>query len=261
MQLEMSRLRREVREARSESRQLRERVDELDGQVALLRAKKGSLRSSTSANGTNSLHATAAQPVTKKLPKLPVVKLNAEELQKTDEPIMIKLGPANKLSVDRSVLSKKDPVLAKKRALRKATKAKAESDTSKDSEALQYKDALAQLRENKNLQESRRLFKSFRKRYPNSKYQVNAMYWLAEISSQTGDESRAVDEFLAVAETHPRSSKAAHALLRVGQLMHKRGDTTTAKEVLSRVTQKYPNTDAAQVAKSTLASIDEKAKQ
>ncbi|MEE2903118.1 MAG: tol-pal system protein YbgF [Myxococcota bacterium] len=256
----MSRLRREVREARSESRQLRERVDELDGQVALLRAKKGSLRS-TNAKETNSLHATASQPVTKKLPKLPVVKLNAEEQQKTDEPIMIKLGPANTLPVDRSVLSKKDPVLTKKRVLRKATKAKAESANAKESEAASYKEALAQLRENNNLKESRRLFNSFRKRYPNSKYQVNAMYWLAEISSQNGEESRAVDEFLAVAEMHPRSSKAAHALLRVGQLMQKRGDTAKAKEVLSRVTQKYPNTDAAQVAKSTLASINEKAKQ
>ena len=43
--------------------------------------------------------------------------------------------------------------------------------------------------------------------------------------------------------------------------MHKRGDSEKAREVLSRVIEKYPNTDAAQVAKSTLASIDEKAKQ
>ena len=62
MQLEMSRLRREVREARSESRQLRERVDELDGQVALMRAKKDVVGSSRESS-TNALHATAAQPV------------------------------------------------------------------------------------------------------------------------------------------------------------------------------------------------------
>ena len=260
MQLEMSRLRREVREARSESRQLRERVDELDGQVALMLAKKGAVDSSRESS-TNALHATAAQPVTRKLPKLPVVKLNAEQEKKSDQPIMIKLGPSNALSVDRSVLAKKDPVLAKKRPGRQSAEKAGRHENSRELEATKYREALAKLRDEKDLQQSKKLFSEFKKQYPNSKYQVNAMYWLAEIRARVGEESRALDEFLAVAETFPRSSKAGHALLRVGQLMHKRGDSEKAREVLSRVIQKYPNTDAAQVAKSTLASIDEKAKQ
>ena len=255
MQLEMSRLRREVREARSEARQLRQRVDDLDGQVSLLTAKKDTRRAQKEASKSK-LHATAAQPVTRKLPKLPVVKLNADE-NKKDQPIMITLGPTNALSVDRSVLSKQDPVLAKKRNGEKSQK----RENSRELEASQYKEALAQLREHKNLQKSKRLFSAFRKRHPNSKYQVNVRYWLAEIRAQVGEESAALDEFLEVAEMYPRSAKAAHALLRVGQLLNKRGDSTKARDILSRVTENYPNTDAAQVAKTTLASIDEKAKQ
>ena len=67
---------------------------------------------------------------------------------------MIKLGPSNALSVDRSVLAKKDPVLTKNDPDDKTDKA-GRNENPRELEAIKYREALAKLRDEKDLQQSK----------------------------------------------------------------------------------------------------------
>ena len=265
VELELSRLRRELRQTKAETRELQKNVERLDGQMAIVRAKarKNVGRNVASHTGNDrDLQATASQPVANKLPELPVVRLNADvKRDSEDSAVMIKLGPSGKLPIDRSVLKKKDPVLSasqKSKSKRAATRAAASNNPS---QVKQYEAALGMLREESNPVRARQMFTKFRARYPNSHLLVNVAYWMAEASFVSGDQAKAADEFLGVAEAYPRSMKAADALLRVAQIWHRREEFKRAHNVYTKISEKYPNSDAAKLAKSALASYDKKAKE
>ena len=252
VELELSRLRREVREARAEMRDMRKKVERLDGQMAIVRAKgKDAHRNIAESRADQNLKATASQPIASKLPELPVVRLNADATEDADAPIMIKIGPSNRLSVDRSVLKKKDPVLSRVR--KKKSGASSAPEPTK-----QYELALAMLRENREPQRAREMFKKFRVDNPESRLSVNVAYWLAECSFLSGDQATAIDEFLGVAEAFPRSMKAADALLRVAQIWQQRGNAKKALEVYTKIGEKYPNSDAAAMAQAAMTSHQKK---
>jgi tol-pal system protein YbgF len=252
VELELSRLRREVREARTETRNLRKTVERLDGQMAMVRAKgKEPHENRASSRANQKLKATASQPIVRKLPELPVVRLNAGAVEEIGAPIMIKIGPSNTLPVDRSVLKKKDPVLSR------ASKKKS-TGPSVDETTQQYELALAMLRENRQPQRAREMFKKFRARNSDSQLSVNVAYWLAECSFVSGEQALAIDEFLGVAEAFPRSMKAADALLRVAQIWQQRGNAKKALEVYTKIGEKYPNSDAAAMAQAAIASHQKK---
>ena len=94
-------------------------------------------------HGATTLPAHTLYDIVRKLPELPVVRLNADAVEEIDAPIMIKIGPSNTLPVDRSVLKKKDPVLS--RASKKESTGPSVDETTQQ----QYELALAMLRENR----------------------------------------------------------------------------------------------------------------
>jgi tol-pal system protein YbgF len=256
--LQLSRLRREIRQVRGEMKTIKAELGRLTGQMDLVRARKKSNRKKYGPAHADELHATTSRPVEMKLPKLPVVRLNAQDPEHDHTPVLIKLGPSTQLPVDHSVLKKKDPVLSRaKETSRNAVSPKKGSDELKAG----YEAALAMLRVQNRPKAARKMFQRLRKEHPNSSLTVNISYWLAESHYKTGNQTAAIDTFLNVAEAFPRSPKAAHALLRVAQIWQKRGNQSKATEVFTKIANKYPGSDAAPMAQSALASNEKKVQQ
>jgi tol-pal system protein YbgF len=203
------------------------------------------------------------------LPKLPVVRLGRPEDPAASgfngaqddggPPILIKVGPdaAEKLTVDREVLKRPDPVLGeapkKGEAKKKRPLTKAEATAAKT----EYESALATLRDQHKPSEARAMFVAFRTKHPDSELDANAAYWLAECSFAEGQHGRAADEFKKLAEDYPASVKVPDALLRAGQSYVELKDFTKASDLLRRVKTTYPGSDVASEADKTLRSINE----
>jgi len=239
-------------------RAMQENVNRLDGQLALVRAKKKQTRKDKAIDRAGSLQATASRPVVTKLPELPVVRLNAQNPGDTQSPVLIKLGPSSDLPVDHSVLKKKDPVLSRSKKSASKKSKKAQKNTSFVAE---YDAALSMLRNKRDPHRAQKMFERLQTKHPKSQLTDNIAYWLAECHFVAGDETAAIDSFLSVAESYPQSAKAAYALLRVAQVWQKRGNTKQADEVYTKITNKYPSSDAAPIAQSALASNEKKVKQ
>jgi tol-pal system protein YbgF len=88
-------------------------------------------------------------------------------------------------------------------------------------------------------------FAAFLVRWPDHPYANNAMYWRGECYFAKGDFARAADQFEGVVARFPAGAKAPDALLKLGMTRLKLGQTTKAKEAFDRLTQIYPQSDAA----------------
>ena len=123
LEMELSRVRREVYGLRVQLDQTRREVEHLTGRVTLLSAD----RKVPVAAAVNSVARPVSAVPAAPMPNLPVVRLGGQAPDTEDAqgnavgavddgspPVMIKLGPssaADKLTVDRAVLAKPDPVL------------------------------------------------------------------------------------------------------------------------------------------------------
>jgi tol-pal system protein YbgF len=88
-------------------------------------------------------------------------------------------------------------------------------------------------------------FAAFLVRWPDHPYANNAMYWRGECYFAKGDYARAADQFEGVVARFPAGAKAPDALLKLGMTRLKLGQPSKAKEVFDRLTQIYPQSDAA----------------
>jgi tol-pal system protein YbgF len=88
-------------------------------------------------------------------------------------------------------------------------------------------------------------FAAFLVRWPDHPNADNAMYWRGECYFARGDYRRAAEQFEGVVARFPAGAKAPDALLKLGMSQQRLGDATKAKDSFDRLTQLYPQSDAA----------------
>ena len=98
-------------------------------------------------------------------------------------------------------------------------------------------------------------FKGFVSSYPQSALASNAQYWLGEAYYVTRDYSNAITAFQAVTAQWPDSRKAPDALVKIGFTQAALGRNGDAKVTLESVLQRYPGTEAAQLATERLKRL------
>jgi tol-pal system protein YbgF len=97
--------------------------------------------------------------------------------------------------------------------------------------------------------------KSFRKflaEYPTGKFAGNAQYWLGESYYVTRNFDSALREFNTLVSSHPDSQKVSHALLKIGYIHDELGQKEKAREILTGLTNDYPQSTAAGLATKRL---------
>lgn len=262
---ELARVRRDVHALRGELAETKAALQLLEGQLTLLAASTAARPVAAAAPPAPDATPIAAAPPGR--PSLPVVRLEGAAppaksaaragarsrdpdggaIDDGSPPILIQLGPndvGERLTVDKTVLDKPDPVLGTKGA--RATEQK---------EKVDYDAALAALRSGGSPAEARRLFEAFRTKYPRSSLQDNAAYWLAECSFAESQYARAIEELAKLIADRPSASKVPDALLLTAESWLKLGKAKEAEEVLRRLIKSHPNSAARATADKRLADL------
>lgn len=95
-------------------------------------------------------------------------------------------------------------------------------------------------------------FTSFLGIYTNSDLRDNAQYWLSETHYVTKEYSKALGGFQEVINSYPASRKIPDAWLKVGYCNYELKQWPEAREALSIVSARYPETTAARLARQRL---------
>jgi tol-pal system protein YbgF len=98
-------------------------------------------------------------------------------------------------------------------------------------------------------------FKTFVTTYPGSPLASNAQYWLGEAYYVTRDYPNAITAFQTVTAQWPDSRKAPDALVKIGFTQAALGRNGDARVTLESVLQRYPGTEAAQLATDRLKRL------
>lgn len=98
-------------------------------------------------------------------------------------------------------------------------------------------------------------FQAFLQQFPQGQYAANALYWLAESYYVVRDFPNAMSQFQRVLDEHPASSKSPDALLKIGFVHYEQGEMAKARQVLEKVKADYPNTTAAALAEQRLLRL------
>jgi tol-pal system protein YbgF len=128
-------------------------------------------------------------------------------------------------------------------------------DTAKgdDPQAL-YDSALKEIL-NRNAEKALPLFIDFVGRYPKHELTDNAYYWIGECYYSIKKFGLALENFMIVNERFPESGKAADALLKMGYSYVELGDKARAKEILTDLISRYPDSAAADLARKKINSL------
>ncbi len=114
--------------------------------------------------------------------------------------------------------------------------------------------ALSELREGR-YSEAITGFQRFLSAYPTSGLVGDAQYWLGESYYLSRDYGAAKEAFINLGIRHPQNARLPDALLKLGYIYGEEGDTGRAREVLEKLVQVYPNTQAASLAGRRLQSL------
>ncbi len=104
-----------------------------------------------------------------------------------------------------------------------------------------YQSTFALVR-NKQYDEAITAYKQFLKNYPNSQYEANVHYWLAQIYFIQNNLDLAATEYQVVTSRHASSSRAPDALLKQGIILVRQNKTDEAKAIFNQVIEKYDGT-------------------
>lgn len=254
---ELAHLRREVHRLRQEVGQAKSQVKELNDRMTLLLARQGTDQRGV---GAATPQERSSKPLARRssaVPKLPVVRMGPKDEAKTPElgaeddggpPVMIRLGPSKRarLPVDHAVLDKPDPVLGK-------AKPSPQGQGAADED---YNKALSKLRKEAKPKEARELFLAYLAKHGSStRLSDNVAYWLGECSLAEGDHRRAVREFNALIEQYPRSAKVPDGMLGAATALIALDKRQEAREMVEKLKKLYPRSEAAQRADEALPSL------
>ncbi len=92
-------------------------------------------------------------------------------------------------------------------------------------------------------------FETFLRRFPNNSYASNAQYWLGDSYFNQQQYSTAIQEFDRVLIDYPNAPKAPDALYKIAIAQLQLGATEAARQAVDTLTQRYPQSTAAQKAK------------
>jgi tol-pal system protein YbgF len=95
-------------------------------------------------------------------------------------------------------------------------------------------------------------FRGFLQTYPASPLASEAQYWLGESYYVVQDYDAARESFINLGLRYPNSERLPEALLKLGYVYEMQGDMGRAREVLQKLLQVYPETQAAGLAKQRL---------
>jgi tol-pal system protein YbgF len=122
------------------------------------------------------------------------------------------------------------------------------------SEQATYDAAIDRLREG-NYQEAIEGFQQFLRRYPTNPLAGNAQYWLGEAYYVNRDFAKSRQAFIAMGTNYPDSNRLPDAMLKLGYVYEALDEKAKARQVLQKLVQAYPETQAASLAESRLQSL------
>ena len=99
-------------------------------------------------------------------------------------------------------------------------------------------------------------FQGYLSAYPGGKLAGDAQYWLGESYYLSRNYDAAKEAFINLGLNHPQSERLPDALLKLGYIYGAEGDADRAREVLQKLVQVYPNTQAANLAGRRLQSLE-----
>jgi tol-pal system protein YbgF len=98
-------------------------------------------------------------------------------------------------------------------------------------------------------------FQGFLNAYPESRLAGDAQYGLGESYYVSRNYEAAKEAFINLGLRYPQSARLPDALLKLGYIYGELGDTTRAKDVLQKLVQVYPDSQAAGLAEQQLQSL------
>lgn len=126
--------------------------------------------------------------------------------------------------------------------------------TGAGSEQADFDAALGELREGRYPRAITSL-QQFLSAYPNSSVAGDAQYWLGESYYVSRDYNAAKETFINLGLRYPQSGRLPDALLKLGYIYGDMGDIARAREVLQKLVQVYPDSQAASLAERRLQSL------
>ena len=121
-------------------------------------------------------------------------------------------------------------------------------------ERAEFDAALGELREGR-YSEAITAWQRFLSAHPNGGLAGDGQYWLGEAYYLSRDYNAAKEAFIALGLNHPQSARLPDALLKLGYIYGEQGDTARARDVLQKLVQVYPSTQAASLAERRLQSL------
>lgn len=121
-------------------------------------------------------------------------------------------------------------------------------------ERAEFDAALGELREGR-YSEAIAAWRRFLNAHPSGDLAGDAQYWLGETYYLSRDNNTAKETFIALGLNHPQSARLPDALLKLGYIYGEQGETARARDVLQKLMQVYPNTQAASLAERRLQSL------
>ena len=119
-----------------------------------------------------------------------------------------------------------------------------------------YRQAFNLLKEGR-YDRSMEAFSRFLTEHPQSPYADNAQYWLAEANYVTRNYPVALTEFKKVVDGYPASTKVPDATLKLGFTYYELGEWEQAREVLTQLRSRYPNSSVARLAGERLQRMQQ----
>jgi tol-pal system protein YbgF len=121
-------------------------------------------------------------------------------------------------------------------------------------EQADFEAALHEFREGR-FREAIAEFRQFLSDYPESSLTGDARYWLGESYYLRRNLDAAKEMFIDMGLHDPQNARLPDALLKLGYLYGAEGDPDRAREVLEKLVQVYPDTQAASLAERRLESL------
>jgi tol-pal system protein YbgF len=126
--------------------------------------------------------------------------------------------------------------------------------TAPDGAVKLYKDSYEALRAGRH-DDARRGFRELVKKFPDHDLADNAQYWLGECFYDRKQFAEAMPEFRMVLTKYPLGNKAPDAMLKLAYCMLALGDLAKGREILSKLPETYPHTEAARLAQVRLSEL------
>ncbi|GAB4398461.1 MAG: tol-pal system protein YbgF [Rhodoferax sp.] len=235
-------------EARRAILDLRQTVQQLQGQVAQARAEAQQAREGAS-DGTNAMGRSLL------------------ELQRQIELLRAEIaslrGQQEQLARDVSLLQQqRQDELKRAQALQDRLAALEPSKVSVDgvefsaepAERRAFESALAVFRRG-DFVSAQAGFAAFVSRYPSSGYVPSALFWLGNAQYATRDYKEAIANFRTLVGTYPNHQRTPEAVLSIANCQLELKDIKSAKKTLADLIKGYPNTEAATAARERLAAL------